>query len=82
MVAICVVFLPLGKTPMASSNGSLVAYQAYPMPSSKPLQCTIKNENENENFDKKQAVVAALGLYLGVKNAVGPIAKSKTNLCV
>lgn len=82
MVAICVIFLPQGKAPMASSNGVPVAYQAYPKPSSKPLQCDVEF-SAYENYDKKQAVVAALGLYLGVKQATAPNTRIKyTNLCV
>ena len=82
MVAICVVFMPQGKVSMASGDALMMGYQAYPSPSLKPSQCTFNTEKKNENFDKKQAVVAALGLYLGVKSAVAPIDDVKTSLCV
>lgn len=82
MVAICIVFLPQGKAPMASSDGVLSVYQTYPTPLLKPLECDVNLGNKHAHFDKKQAVVAALGLYLGVKQAVAPIVDIETSLCV
>lgn len=73
MLGICMICLPLGHTSMASlSIQSLDGYAAYPKPSHKPLQC-IRTGKDNQKthayINKKQAVVTALGLYLGLKKA-------------
>lgn len=83
-VAICAIFLPQGKAPMASLNGDMIAYYSYPVPLSKPSQCAFnRTEDKHENIDQKQAVVAALGIYFGVKHATAPQFKKdiKTDLC-
>lgn len=72
-VAICAIFLPQGKAPMASLNGDTISSYSYPVPSSKPYQCTYKSQKaDHDNISKKQAVAAALGLYFGVKHATAP----------
>ena len=43
----------------------------YPLPHIKPSQKCVK-DNHYEHMDKKQAAAAALGLYLGLKNATVP----------
>ncbi len=83
-VAICVIFLPQGQAPMASSTLLNTGYMAYPKPLQKPLECTYKDSINHENFDKKQAAAIALGLYLGMKKATAPetIKVQKQTLCV
>ena len=86
MVAIFAIFLPQGKAPMASFNGGTVLSYTYPVPLSKPYQCTseIGQENTNDNISKKQAIAAALGIYFGVKHANTPHIETNnlTSLCV
>ncbi len=76
------VCLPLGHALNASlSKVSLNRYVAYPKPLHKPLQCMeIRKDNQqNADINKKQAVVTALGLYLGLKKATAPESVLKHN---
>lgn len=75
--------MPMSNSVNANSS-MMTDYQAYPTPVLKPLNCTNSMEMHDENYiNQRQAAAAALGLYLGIKQATAPQVKSeeKTNLC-
>lgn len=76
--------VPINHNVNAASSSQLQSsYQAYPTPAMKPQLC-MKQEMRDETYiDKKQAAAAALGLYLGIRQATAPkTEQDKKNLCV
>lgn len=76
--------MPISQDVNANSSLDMGEYQAYPIPLLKPLDCISNTEVMHENYiGKKQAAAAALGLYLGIKQATAPqtTSEEKQNLC-
>jgi hypothetical protein len=70
--AVTMLLFPIEKT-VALNGMNLNSYHSYPMPNSKPDQCSSSLEVSNEAYlNKKQAAAAALGLYFGIKHATAP----------
>ena len=71
--------MPLGHQVNATLPDAQVAYQAYPTPSEKPAinACQTKTAEDNSYISDRQAAVAALGLYLGIKRATAPQEQNK-----
>jgi len=72
-MAISVMACPSWSNVQAYAYGPTAAVFTFPIPVSKPLadQQGAKNERKT-HYDEKQAMVAALGLYLGVRQATPP----------
>ena len=80
------VLMPISHDVNATSaQENLANYQAYPTPVTKPFVCSSSKEDikNDSHVSKKQAAVAALGLYLGLKQAVAAqdTLKEQQNLC-
>ena len=71
MIFVFIVLLPMDEANTASSE-TIRAYQAYPAPMTKPYICFEPQGYQDENINQKQAVAAALGLYLGLNKATAP----------
>lgn len=73
-MAICLLIVVI-ISPNNQSNASIThamndKHFTYPMPTNKPFMAIVKKDkNGQTHLNKKQAAVAALGLYLGYKAA-------------
>lgn len=75
--------IPFGQSPQATMSND-VYYNSYPIPMAKPYNlCSLKSGGINDpHINQKQAMVAALGLYLGVKKASPPTPEQRQQTCI
>ena len=77
-VATCLMLvMPVNSYGMADYNQQKLSYShGYPLPHVKPINssaCSAKARiNDKKDIHQKQAVAAALGLYLGLGKIVSP----------
>gem|GEM_PF-5494367 len=72
--------MPLGQPPQATLPNEFI-HTSYPLPITKPNICNLPLGGMNDPYiNQKQAMAAALGLYLGVKKA-NPPAPNKNRKC-
>ena len=66
--------MPISQDVNATSSFKVSQYQAFPSPTVKPKICTNIADSSDKNYiNKKQAAAAAaMGLYLGIKQAIAP----------
>jgi hypothetical protein len=72
-LAMSIMAFPSLSNVQAYTNNNLENIFTFPTPASKPMNDIMgESDDRYTHYDEKQAMVAALGLYLGVKQATPP----------